>query len=401
MSCPIPTSDGQPCGRVTWQGDHCILHAPDENKPRAGFAAAVQAVADGTDASQRVPGDLTKIFWHDLSFEGISWNCAVDFTGGHFSGDCPFGQAVFHESAVFAKARIIGRIHGSPHFIKAVDFSSVDCDGFRLIDARFDGVSNFSSIHWTSDSWISRCTFSQLADFSKSSHGELYLSGCLFSAGVTFRDARCRLGLTDLGRVGGDIDLSGAHVFTTAFALRNFSGDLRCNRTEFDERVELIECDRVTADFSEARLHRGLLIARTSVALSFYRTASFYGSSWQRALLILAVMVFVILPSTFGATGLKPVTSAAAVEESISKCCPALPPIASNERAMRLLVRGLPFSQSFLRGVVHSVQVATFRDETVYEPLTVFGHTIEALGRALIATQVALLLLACRRRFSR
>ena len=58
-------------------------------------------------------------------------------------------------------------------------------------------------------------------------------------------------------------------------------------------------------------------------------------------------------------------------------------------------------SENFLTGVLHSLEVASFQRNRLHVPTSYFGQVASALETVVIPAQLALLLLALRRRFRR
>lgn len=112
--------------------------------------------------------------------------------------------------------------------------------------------------------------------------------------------------------------------------------------------------------------------------VGLYRFASIYGTSYHRALLVLALLLvwFGVLFST--AVSIQPVTSSAISTCSLSNSIGA-----------------------FCGGLVHSLEVAALQRNTLYLPTTSAGRVIEIVEQVLVAGQVALLLFALQRRFRR
>ena len=122
-------------------------------------------------------------------------------------------------------------------------------------------------------------------------------------------------------------------------------------------------------DPSRPRFVRGLL--------SMYRWASFYGSDYQRAFWVLLVLLaafgigFALLP-----VGLSPKSAA-----------PASAPLATGQR--------------IVAGIFHSLEVASFERDPLYTTTGRLGRLASIGETILVPAQLALFLLAVRRRFRR
>ena len=118
-------------------------------------------------------------------------------------------------------------------------------------------------------------------------------------------------------------------------------------------------------------------------ALGVYRWASLYGSSYTRALAVLIILLFVVFGPAFALpwAGLE----RAATEEIMS-------PKASG---------WLQVAEDFQAAMLHSLEVATFQRNRLHVPSGYFGRVVSALETVVIPAQLALLLLARRRRFRR
>ena len=111
-------------------------------------------------------------------------------------------------------------------------------------------------------------------------------------------------------------------------------------------------------------------------AAGLYRWTSRYGTSYTRALLVLfgLLVIFALL--------------FALPWSAIQREKPSLPP----QPFLRVLHR-------LGAGLFHSLEVATFQRDSLYGVPTRFGHFASTLETILVPAQLALFLLALRRRF--
>jgi hypothetical protein len=106
------------------------------------------------------------------------------------------------------------------------------------------------------------------------------------------------------------------------------------------------------------------------IAVNLYRLASNYGSSYRRALGVLLGFVLIAFPLLFACplVGLAPNSGRSVLEPT---------------------------------GLIHSLEVATFQSNTHYVATNGLAWGLEILERIFVPAQVALFLLALRRRFRR
>jgi len=106
----------------------------------------------------------------------------------------------------------------------------------------------------------------------------------------------------------------------------------------------------------------------------FYRLASYYGSSYERALAVfLGLICFIAAAYALPLSGIQATHGAPT----------------------------LGFWNYIAVGVFHAAEVSTFQRETLYTSETIFGRIITMVATILLPTQLALFLLAVRRRFRR
>jgi hypothetical protein len=120
---------------------------------------------------------------------------------------------------------------------------------------------------------------------------------------------------------------------------------------------------------------------RTTISL--YRGASYYGSSYKRALGILLLLVFIFglayaLPfSGLQSRSLTPTTTITVPNPWIE------------------------IAKDIGAGIFHSLEIATFQREPTHVAASIFGRLVKILETILVPSQLALLLLALRRRLRR
>lgn len=114
--------------------------------------------------------------------------------------------------------------------------------------------------------------------------------------------------------------------------------------------------------------------------VGIYRLASIYGTSYQRAGLVLVLLIvsFALVFATI--IGIHPLPLSAGAISTCGQLNPA---------------------QALCSGLVHALEVATLQREVLYKPDSSFGRVVEIFEQVFIAGQAALLLFALRRRFRR
>jgi hypothetical protein len=160
---------------------------------------------------------------------------------------------------------------------------------------------------------------------------------------------------------------------TVAQAYRNFIDVFeRTRQYDLAEECFVAAMDIQSTDSQLPRLHRA--------AIHLYDSASRYGSSYIRAALVLVLLVSIFM----GLYSLPPTNvRSVAVKQDWTYT------------GTRALIRKLG------GGAMHSVEVATFLKNPLYETYTPIGKVVEAAEVVIIPAQAALLLFAIRRRFKR
>ena len=140
--------------------------------------------------------------------------------------------------------------------------------------------------------------------------------------------------------------------------------------------------------------------ANLSIA-NLYRLLSNYGSSYTRALFMLAILLLTIA-ILFPAAGLRPAEQQVAVPQGAPVGIPSTSsPIISWCSAWRSPQRGEKMFETFKAGVLMTAEVSTFQRQSKMLPATDAARLVAALTIVIIPGQAALLALALRRRFQR
>jgi uncharacterized protein YjbI with pentapeptide repeats len=125
-----------------------------------------------------------------------------------------------------------------------------------------------------------------------------------------------------------------------------------------------------------------------------YRITSYYGESWTRALIVLALIVLVIFPFfyTYAEFELCPKEKPLPI---------SLAPCESNDPMIKGNCQCVKGRLMFGEGVAHSLTTATLQNVDYRRPTTKKGETLIILEKIFAPLQAALLALALRRKFMR
>lgn len=392
--CPIGMYDGRPCGRPIYPAPSdvdeqpvCLMHSRDQRKDAKAFRDEIDAILAGTSRFHRsterfdfssfvfLATDFRRVKltqWAD--FSEVMFTKTANFVGAVFSQRADFSRAVFSQRANFVGARFGQRADFSmAMFIQGADFRY----------ATFTGDASFAESLWGpgKDDPVVEEVELAIADFRNVKFLKPELVWFL-RPNVTGRQGfRARfVSCLIKGVLFEDVDWhreNGRMVLQDELdRLANAEGAASYEQVATAYRRFVINFDEAKHyDLSEDCMIGAMEMKRLDpaqpffarLAVNFYRLASNYGSSYQRALggLGIILVVFGLLYSLvgltprFGRTVLEPV------------------------------------------GLIHAVEVATFQSETYAIAGSGFAWLLEILERILIPAQVALFLLALRRRFRR
>jgi len=449
LTCPEPlwdTTDGL-----------CILHSRDPQKDRALFNTRIKQklhrqdcnfigvfFPDPVDFSGKILADANfrwAQFMAEADFSGAQFKAEANFSGAQFTGDANFSDTDFAASVEFIEAQF----RGSAAFTDA-QFR----DGAYFSEAQFTGEAEFRRAEFSGESYLVGAKFSAHAYFIGSQfkmhanfaeaqfNADAYFRGAQFAGEADFSLAQLKgkAGFSE-ARFVAEADFSGAD-FT---GIANFIGATfeQPSRVRFHQvnkytpqglRARFLNCDGIEGiRFEDVNWHRheGRMVLQDELDVSagnelvaiayrrlvnnfqrvrnydlaedcfigamemkrrdpaqpwfsrlvvtLYRLASYYGSSYQRAFLVLVILL-VLFAAFFVPAGLRP------YEGSVS--APAL----CGWKAL-------------WAGLIHSLEVASFQRVTGYVVMGDFGRLVAVFERVLVPAQVALLLLALRRRFRR
>lgn len=369
-------------------------------------------------------------FTEDAAFIGTTFTQYADFTFARFTQDADFTGARFTKNAAF-----IGTI-----FTQNADFSG----------ATFIQNANFGNATFTQEANFEDTTFEQVANFMgvRFEHPggilfhrvnrdaptglKLRLEGCPID-GVQFVDVnwyiqKGRLVLADESDfVLGETPEVVAQIYRSL--VNNFE---KARQYEWAEQciVSEMEMRRRNPDnffFARrgpvARLYREHGWARwvgSHFSLTYlYRLFSLYGSSYQRAAMWLLVLVFALFPVVYGCSGMHLLASESSPGISTHMTFPPQPaPISPGLRPPSIPDREISWQQAWadagpgrhravdllytwLNGLVLSAETVTFQRRPLLEPVGLWGRLVATLETVTVPAQLALFLLAIRRRFRR
>jgi len=445
--CPVPMSDGKPCGRQIHPAPSdvdkqpvCLMHSRDQRKDAKAFRGAIDAILLRTSVFHRPQDhfDFRYFVFHETNFRGVtfaekaffgeaSFIQEADFSGATFTQEANFGVAMFSDWTNFGKTR----------FIKEAIFTGAKfIQGASFVMTTFSQGAFFWGAEFTQRADFSIATFSHGADFR----------------GATFANIASFDGAIFGRRASEDIDVSSSAIADFRFAKFLMPNEVifsQANQEGHEKlRVRFVGCSTETVRFEDVNWHRenGRMVLQDELDLranleeasrheqiaiayrrlinnfeksrsydlaedcaiglmemkrldpakflfagrlgpcyekwpwlrwvgehvsvtNLYRLASNYGSSYVRAFGVLALLLlaFALL---FTLSGVSP---------NPSRNAGALAPA----------------------GLIHAVEVVTFQSPTRYVAGNGLGWMLEQVERLLVAAQVALFLLALRRRFRR
>jgi uncharacterized protein YjbI with pentapeptide repeats len=303
---------------------------------------------------------------------------AADFTGAIIQGPLKLTRAVFEQSVSFRGAAIEG----------ALDLSDVQVNG--------DGILDLSNVSLGSPEALRLVRLNQQPTSPplRLCLANMTMEGARIENINWSRDPRNRVLLEDEAAVARG-ETQPQHVVAVYRRLR----------TIFEANHLYDEAEDCVWGAMEMRRHDKSSPTLTKLALRAYQLASYYGSSYARAFWVLLFMVGIALPLGLAGFGLQTTAANTGIEHQIQGWRNEHQHSVFETRFRRLredaLTRSVEAVQWYSRGLVHTLQTVTFKDETTYQSASVGSQLIETLGRTLVPGQFALLLLALRMRFSR
>jgi len=437
------------------------MHSHDPNKSVAEFQQEVVKILHNSSAfcSQKDRFDFTRFVFPECSFRDATFTQITFFIGATFTQDADFNGATFNRDSHFRKAKFAeGAYFIGATFTQDAKFDGVTFTlGAYFVVATFTRNADFSTAAFIRDACFHQARFAQDADFrwAKFSEKALFDLAC-FGAIADFRGASFELPSRVLfNRVnegspsgmrarfvncllegvrfedvhwyseGGrltlqdEIDLCTKIERATHELVSNAYRRL-VNNFEKARQYELAE-QSVIGEMEMRRLNpRNFILGRkeeiavfymnNSVARWFgerlsvanlYRLLSIYGSSYKRALAVLIVFLLAFALS-FSVSGLRPAKESD-LKPQCSSAVPGSPEAAviswGCAAAHPNLAREL--WGTFKSGAWASIETATFQRARVVEPATGWGRALAVAEIIVVPGQLALVLLALRRRFRR
>jgi hypothetical protein len=361
-------------------------------------------------------------FGEEARFYSAHFHDGANFAKAEFSRSAKFGEAVFGGTAYFGLARFLQDADFvRATFTKAVEFGFVD----------FLGIVDF---RWTSFEDPAQTVFHRINNMNMGRGNvglRLRLKGCLLE-GVRFEDVHWdrtdgRIYLQDEADLreaveGGPVDTSEhggrSSVLTHEIVadvyrrlVNNFEKSRQHEWAEqcFLSEMEMRRCNPRHFLFANRDLAKRLYakvgwarwLGENVSLTSSYRLLSSYGSSYGRAFGVLMgfILLFAFLLPAFGLR--MPLASKA------QALCPYSDPrypdsaMISWRCALEHPQRARQLIHTFNAGLWDALEVAAFQKSRTVEPANAGARRLEIVESIVVPGQLALLLLAIRRRFRR
>lgn len=374
-------------------------------------------------------------FLKRIDFEGVTFADDVDFYNASFYTAVRFYKARFEQSVLFSETVFnFDAYFSHTRFTKLADFSGAAFNDGAVFKAAafgskvdftrtlFRGAANFEGTSFSSDVLFDRSLFSMAFlkrlpnttdPISESATGQVVadFTGAIFSEPQLVHFRRVNQEYPNNAVSGAkpdgfrvrflDCDVSGVHLDAVNWHRDGnrmvLEDEIVVSRRRIlpEERHELVSLtyQQLVTNFEkngfyelaedcyigsmEMKRRDHLRPPFVRVILTFYRWASSYGSNYSRAFAVLiGMVVLTALLLTLPPAGLM---------------------LAQPSDAHQLLsgLRVLP------AGLFHAFEIASFQRDTLYSATTIFGRLVSMTAGILIPAQLALFLLAVRRRFRR
>jgi uncharacterized protein YjbI with pentapeptide repeats len=179
------------CGLDALPGEQlCILHSREPNKDLGAFRRAVRTRLDGKDLRfdlVHFPKEWTEFALEtlpeDVSFRGAEFGGDVNFSGTVFKGKAVFSEAVFRGEANFSRASFEKDADfGHAHFNDAHFYDTVFVETATFTRTTFDGTANFAMARFEKSACFDEAVF----------QGRAYYYHCTFEQGASFDTALFR-----------------------------------------------------------------------------------------------------------------------------------------------------------------------------------------------------------------
>lgn len=430
--CSHTMSDDQPCGRPALAVERmgspvCIMHSHDPNKDAGAFDDEIRAIRSGASRYCRktsfydfrgfifVTAEFGEmLFLHQTSFIGARFIHKANFSGVTFRKDVSFEYATFDQGAdfngaTFTQAASFARAHFGHERIR-VSTASHKHDSHH---ARVPGVNVDTGAPANRPAGAAVRLWDELpsatfcgAQFQKPAASSFFQVNHRCPEGLLARFVNCE----ELDK----LDFTDVHWFRRGNRMVLLDElDIRCGYTRQPELVakayrqlvnnfEKVRSYDLAEDCFIGAMEMKRLdprkqalgsLGRWLSATNLYRLLSNYGSSYARAFfcLLLFLVLFALL---FPAFGLIPSNAPQAGTS-------AREPTISWTRALARPHRTRELWSTFEDGFWASIEAATFQKNPTLKPADERGEHLRISEDIIIPGQLALFLLALRRRFRR
>jgi len=412
--CPVGMSDGEPCDRPLHRIQHgddeqhvCLMHTHDPDKDWTTFWQEIQAILKGTSARQfddkrfdfshfvftQNANFSTATFTQEAYFRHTTFNQVANFSNANFTYDADFKGATFTGKANFLEAKFTQRAgFYKATFTQDADFIMATFGGTaHFVEATCEGALQFQFARILSDAQV------QLHRVNETTKGvRIRLRICPLE-GFRFEDVNWH---REKGRLVLQDELDqGRRVQSATHELVADAYRRLVNNFEENRQYELAE-ECVIGEMEMRRRNPKNPLADRAF-LWLYRLFSLYGSSYRIALGWVLAFLLVVFPSLFGYFGLRVSEVIAPPSLSPNVSMAANAPDISWLNAARASDRRWELWQTYKAGLLASLEVATFQRNASIVPATTRGRGVAVAEVIVIPGQLALLLLALRRRFRR
>jgi hypothetical protein len=351
------------------------MHSRDPAKDKTQFRQEIDAILDGTSKDHRPKDrlDFSGFVFPEAYFEGQTFTFDAHFTWATFIGYAHFTLATFIQDAIFFRAKFIqDAIFSRTTFTQNADFTWATFTQNAIFDRTVFGPRGAAPTAANPSPAVANFASTQ---FEKPALVRFYQVNKQSSQGLRARFVDCeieQMSFVDVnwhkqaGRMvlQNELDVTAPPGPEEAKErVRNYDLAEDC----FIGAMEMRRLDPAAPWFSRA-------------AVTLYRWASSYGSSYVRAVAVLGILLL-----AFGLLFALPWTDLH-VKGPAQTAGPSWV-----LEAVKVAGRGL----------FHSLEVATFRPDTAYVTTKLFGRLLGIFESVVVPSQLALLLLALRRRFRR
>jgi uncharacterized protein YjbI with pentapeptide repeats len=406
-------SDGERCLRLIhadFSGRDlepvCLMHSHDPKKPQDEFKAEIEAILAGTSEQHRPNNlfDFSGFVFLEWDFKNVNFTKSANFLGARFTEKADFRYATFTENADFYGAMFKWADFDGARFTKGADFGyatfterasfqmATFCDAGSFEDMTITGnaIAEFRDARFLKPDMINfhrtnaRGTSGLRARFTN-----CRIEGVQFEA-VQWHRHNNRMVLQDeldileqapSARSYEEVAIAYRRLITNFEKARAYDLTEDCTIGEFEMKrrnpdrlpfAALLKLDYECLPSLRA-------IGEWVSIVGIYRLSSLYGTSYQRAMGVLALLLVV-----FGLC--------------FSIIVDICPKPTSNGIAT---CRHSNVFDELGSGLLHATEVATLQRTPLSEPVSAAGRIVEIVEQILVAGQATLLLFALSRRFRR